>query len=138
MAHQPPPDVNLPTATGTTVLHLAVSKNHYDLVDFLIGKYGAKARVADKRRQTPLHRAAAIGSQPAIRRLVEARANVNAQDSDGWTPLHHALAEGHGDAALLLVSLGADASVESSAGETAAAVASEPVRRYFEARASST
>ena len=64
--------------------------------------------------------------------LVEAKANVNAKDRDGWTPLHHALAEGHGDVGVLLVQLGADPKAETGAGETPTAVANESVRKYFE------
>ena len=42
--------------------------------------------------------AAGKGQLSLLRRLIEAKANVNAQDSDGWTALH--LAAGGGDAAL--------------------------------------
>lgn len=132
MARDPTPDVNLPTATGATPLHLAVSKNHYDYVRVLVDEYKCAVSAKDQRGTTALHRAAAIGSQPIIRTLAAARANVNAADRAGWTALHHALAEGHADAAALLVLLGADALAETNGGETPAQVAnSDSVREHF-------
>ncbi|GEQ72265.1 hypothetical protein JCM33374_g5952 [Metschnikowia sp. JCM 33374] len=133
MERDPRPDIDLATNTGATGLHLAVSKNHYDLVSELIHTYKCSVRAKDRKGYTALHRAAAIGSQPLIRMLVEAKANINATDQDGWTPLHHALAEGHGDVGVLLVSLGADPSAETGAGETPADVATDDnVRKFFE------
>lgn len=134
MAHEPQPDINLATSTGVSGLHIAVSKNHYDLVKKLLHTYKALARVKDSRGQTPLHRAAAVGSAVEVKLLVEAKANVNATEKDGWTALHHALAEGHGDVAVLLVELGADKDAETSGGEKAVDVAPEGVRKYFELR----
>lgn len=133
MQRDPKPDIDLPTNTGATCLHLAVSKNHYDLVAELVRTYKCSVRVKDKQGYTALHRAAAIGSQPLIRILAEAKVNLNATDRDGWTAVHHALAEGHGDVGVLLVLLGANAKAETSSGETPAAVASdENVRKFYE------
>ena len=42
--------------------------------------------------ETPLHAAALHGNARALRLLVDAGADVEAQTSDGWTPLHYALA----------------------------------------------
>lgn len=132
MAHDPQPDINLATSTGVTGLHVAVSKNHYELVEKLLKDYKALARKRDSRGQTPLHRAGACGSSVAVKALVEAGVNVNATDKDGWTALHHALAEGQGDVAVLLVELGARKDVEGNEGEKPVDVAGEAVRRYFE------
>lgn len=64
----------------------------------------------DKRGQLPLHRAAAIGSIPIIKLLLdEGKSPVNATDADGLTALHHAISEGHGEAALVLLKAGAEA-----------------------------
>lgn len=132
MALDPTPDVDLATNNGTTAIHLATSKNHYDLVKLLLENYKASARVKDKKGVTPLHRAAAIGSQPLVKTLVGAKANVNAKDNDGWTPLHHALAEGNGDVGALLVQLGADLEAEASDGEKPVDVAcNDSVKNYF-------
>ncbi|CCE80353.1 Piso0_003469 [Millerozyma farinosa CBS 7064] len=134
MKLNPTPDIDLATTSGTTALHLAISKNHYDLVKKLITVYKASCRTKDKKGFTGLHRAASIGSQPIIKLIVEhGKVNINAKDMDGWTSLHHALAEGHGDAAVLLVGLGADPSITNGNDETPAQVAvDEKVRKYFE------
>lgn len=130
------PDFNVDqtTATGSTALQLAVSKNYYDIVSLLLEKHKASARLKDKKGSTAMHRAAAIGSQPIIKLLAAAKTNLNAKDSYGWTPLHHALAEGHGDVGVLLVSLGADPDVEGGDGEKPVDVANnEGVKKFFQA-----
>ena len=49
---QPELDVNLQTNSGTTCLHLAISKNNYDIVKELIETYKANCRIKDKRVYT--------------------------------------------------------------------------------------
>ena len=132
LTHDPVPDIDLATGSGTTALHLAVSKNHYDVVKQLIQKYHCSTRTKDKLGRTAMHRAAAIGSQPIVRTLVDARANINAKDSDGWTPMHHALAEGHGDVAKLLRECGGDPEIRNNDGQLPVQVAvDDNVRKYF-------
>lgn len=78
------------------------------------------ARVKDKRGQLPLHRAAAVGSIPIIKILLEeGKSPVNATDMDGLTALHHAISEGHGDAAILLLKAGAEPDKRDSTGNLA-------------------
>ncbi|MCJ1269164.1 hypothetical protein MMC22_009053 [Lobaria immixta] len=62
----------------------------------------------DRRRQLPLHRAAAIGSVPFLKLLLEHKSPINTSDVAGFTALHHAISEGHGDAALVLLKAGAE------------------------------
>lgn len=133
MGRDPRPDVDLKTNQGTTALHLAVSKNHYEVVRFLVVDCKCSCRIKDRNDYTPLHRAASIGSIPIIKILVEyGKININAKDRYGWTSLHHALSEGHGDAAVLLYNEGADPSIENSDGETPLQVAADDkVRSYF-------
>lgn len=50
---------------------------------------GASARTKDRRGQLPLHRAAAIGSVPLVKLLLENKSPVNATDASGQTALHH-------------------------------------------------
>ncbi|KAK6455670.1 ankyrin repeat-containing domain protein [Scheffersomyces xylosifermentans] len=127
------PDIDLTTGQGTTALHLAISKNHYDLVKKLIIDYKCSCRIKDKKGFTPLHRAASIGSQPIVKLLVEkGKVNVNAKDNEGWTSLHHALAEGHGDVGALLVHLGADPTIVNDEGNKPIQVSvDEKVARFF-------
>ena len=56
----------------------------------------------------PLHRAAAIGSVPIVKLLLDNKSPLNATDVSGYTALHHAIAEGHGDTALVLLKAGAE------------------------------
>lgn len=89
-------------------LHFASSKNNIATVRTLIANK-CSARVKDKRGQLPLHRAAAVGSVPILKMLLEeGKSPVNATDGDGYTALHQAIAEGHGPAAIQLLKSGAD------------------------------
>ncbi|GAV52650.1 hypothetical protein ZYGR_0AG06410 [Zygosaccharomyces rouxii] len=125
------PDLNLATNQGITALHLAVSKKHTRICEFLLNN-GASVRVKDKRSQLPLHRAAAIGSMGMVDMLCRAGSPLNRNDNEGWTPLFHALAEGNGDVAVLLVKHGADPDLESADGSKAADFAvNDQVKQYF-------
>lgn len=134
LGHEPTPDANLQTNNGSTPVHLATSKKHFDIVKELVSK-GASVRTKDKKSQYPLHRAASVGSLPLVEYLVkEGKSPINAKDISGWTALHHALAEGFGDVAVLLVKLGADYNVEDSDGNTPLKVAvDDKVAQYFKA-----
>jgi ankyrin repeat protein len=98
-------DVNfVPSDTGETALHNALVKPaspHFDLVvRVLLGK-GANPNVATKpnvetgafmrdcrtKGETPLHRAAAFGTEDAIQMLLDAGAVIDARDMNGETPL---------------------------------------------------
>src|SRR5271156_4718171 len=79
----------------------------------------ASARTKDKRGQLALHRAAAVGSVPILRLLLENKSPVNGTDMDGMTALHHAISEGHGQAALELLKTGAEAGKENVDGRRA-------------------
>lgn len=63
----------------------------------------ASARTKDKRGQLALHRAAAVGSVPILRLLLQNRGPVNATDVDGMTALHRAISEGRRQAVLELL-----------------------------------
>ncbi|KAG7829017.1 hypothetical protein KL920_002810 [Ogataea angusta] len=131
--HDPAPDVNLATSSGQTGLFYAVSKGHYDVVEYLVTEFKASARIKDKRAQLPLHRAASIGAEKICELLVKkANSPLNAQDIYGFTALHHALSEGHGDLALKLVKLGADFKVADKDGQLPVDVAvDDKVRKFF-------
>ncbi|KAI1821094.1 ankyrin [Xylaria intraflava] len=91
-------DPNQKTHNGQTVLHFVASKNHIEIARKLFdNKPPASTRVRDKRGQYPLHRAAAVGSVPMVKLLLENRSPLDATDNAGYTALHHAVAEGHGE-----------------------------------------
>ena len=86
---------------GDTALHLAAAGYRIEIVNHLL-KAGADPNAAtNHRRSTPLHYAADGSINcPAwdekrqlktIGRLLEAGANINAQDQNGATPLHRAV-----------------------------------------------
>lgn len=79
-----------PTRLGSrqTALHFTASKNNLDTAKKLVA-HKASARVKDKRSQLALHRAAAIGSVPMLKLLLDNRSPLNATDVDGMTALHH-------------------------------------------------
>jgi 26S proteasome non-ATPase regulatory subunit 10 len=105
---------------GQTALHFCASKIALDLARLLLKQSPpASARIKDKRGQLPLHRAAAIGSVPMMKILLDAKSPLDATDVDGMTALHHAVCEGHGDAALLLLTMGADFEKEDRDGKRA-------------------
>ena len=71
-----------------TALHFTASKNNLDIARKLMA-HKATPRKKDKRQQLALHRAAAIGSVPMLKLLLDNQSPVNATDIDGMTALHH-------------------------------------------------
>lgn len=98
-------DANVADAvTGETALHAALCKANrpiYDHVVRVLLHHGADPdrqtvpgqptdafmRDVRTRGETPLHRAAAFGSEAAVRMLIEAGARLEARDAHGDTPL---------------------------------------------------
>ncbi|KAI5920766.1 ankyrin repeat-containing domain protein [Camillea tinctor] len=130
-------DVNQKNNNGQTVLHFVASKNNLDVARKLFdSKPPASTRVRDKRGQYPLHRAAAIGSVPMLKLLLENRSPLNATDNVGYTALHHAIAEGNGAAAIALLKAGAETDKRDFDGHMALDLAPDKeVRKYIEREA---
>ncbi|ELU45502.1 ankyrin repeats (3 copies) domain-containing protein [Rhizoctonia solani AG-1 IA] len=74
--------------TGLTALHAAASRGKVAVVRWLIEECG-----------TSLHKAALNGHLSVVTYLLgpEAKADVHAQDADGWTALHNACSKGYLD-----------------------------------------
>ena len=66
---------------------------------------------------TPLHYAAQEGKTKKIRMLVEAGADVNRMELNGFAPLHLATGEGHAKAVQALLAAGADMEIENPLNE---------------------
>ncbi|EIT74719.1 proteasome regulatory particle subunit [Aspergillus flavus] len=125
-------DVNAKSNSGQNALHFATSKANLSTVRTLIANK-CSARVKDKRGQLALHRAAAIGSSPIIKVLLQdGKSPVNATDMDGLTALHHAISEGHGEAAITLLKAGAETDKKDADGNLAIDMAPDTsVRTYI-------
>lgn len=85
----------------STALAIAVTRSgsesereralYLELVDLLLA-HGADPNHADTRGWTPMHKAASVGSLPALRAMRNIRpprqGTCNNQDKTGWTCLH--------------------------------------------------
>jgi ankyrin repeat protein len=121
-------DVNArETQLGETALMWAASENHPDVVKALLAK-GAEVDARSKTLTFPKDRfglegvltilprgnwtalmyAARDGAPEATRELLDAGAQINAQDPDGTTPLVRAIWNSHYDTARVLLERGAD------------------------------
>ena len=140
-------DVNAKDKEGGTALMWATFKNRTAIVKILIDK-GADVNARDNRGSTALMMAAINGhtdivalleaARAAIARLfiavkannasqvneaLEAGANINAKDSDGWTALMWALGEGYTAIAKALIDKKADVNAREGRGWTALMIA---------------
>jgi ankyrin repeat protein len=112
-------DVNSAQPDGSTVLMLAVERNHPEIADLLI-RAQANVNAANEYGATALFVASANGHVALIRRLLEGKANPNAPLLSGETPLMAAVDNGHLDAASTLLERGAEVNAkETNGGQTA-------------------
>ncbi|CAL1539874.1 unnamed protein product [Lymnaea stagnalis] len=81
---------------------------------------------------TALHVASAKGYIKVMNILLEAGADVNAEDFDGWTPLHAAAHWGQEEACKLLVDNMCDMSHKNKAGHTAFDLAEKDMLKHLE------
>jgi len=69
----------------------------------LLAALGANIKARDKWGFTPLHAAAAQGSQSLVELLMAKGADVNAKNNSGYTLAQLAIAQGHRTIAKLLI-----------------------------------
>ncbi|KAF7794562.1 hypothetical protein EIP86_005697 [Pleurotus ostreatoroseus] len=84
------------TRSGLTALHVSASRGYLDVVKWLVEECGAIPDMEDKEGETALHKAALHGHLGVIKYLLPGRADVQAQDADGWTALHNACSKVRG------------------------------------------
>ena len=111
-------DVNGRDSLDQTPLIAAVSQNSLVAVQEVL-KRGAKLDIVDKAGWSPLHFATFFSDQTDVMKLLlDAGANVNAQNDRGITALYFAAATGHEAQVKLLLERGADRTIASKAGWT--------------------
>ncbi|KAL6760393.1 hypothetical protein V8C86DRAFT_2555004 [Haematococcus lacustris] len=87
------------------------------LCAMLEGGRDVLAQALDENRRSALHFAAALGKQDCVRLLLEAGANPNLQDKDGYTPLHMAAGYMHTQAMAVLLEGGSDPQLRDNTGK---------------------
>lgn len=104
---------------GYTPAYLAAECNHTDTLQLLVA-HGAAVNAANSYGETPLHVACLYGHSAAVRILLEARADVHAQSTDGFgnMPAHLAACNGHVECLQLLLDYRADPQGRDGRGRT--------------------
>lgn len=113
---------------GDTALHLAAAGYRVEIVRRLLGAGADPNAAANHRRSGPLHYAAdgyvngpawdAKRQARTIGVLLEAGADLNAQDKNGAAPLHRAVRTRSAAAVRCLLEAGADAMLKNKPGST--------------------
>lgn len=99
-------------------LHLAAYFNLPELASDLIIDPESSIDTVSETNDTPLVWAAEMGSTECVRLLLDAGANPNEFEYDGWSALHWAARNGHAEVAELLLESGAKIDQRDSKGNT--------------------
>jgi cytohesin len=115
-------NVNAQDEGGTTPISMAAFAGEHEAVLALIAAH-CNVNIASNSHLTPLHDsvfALARNRGIIVRTLINAGANLDAQDDLHWTPLHwHARLDIQGTSVRLLVQAGANREIRNIRGETA-------------------
>ena len=115
-------NVNSEDEWGDTPLYIASFLGYVELVEELIMN-GADVNIKGGARlekeglglcETALHGAARRGHEEIAEMLINAGANVNAQDKNGCTPLYRACVYGHEEVVEMLLEKGAGVAIENN------------------------
>ena len=72
---------------GNTPLHVAVSKEHQDIVELLLNTSGIDVNIQNNQGDTPLHIAVSKDNEELVRLLLSKKAEVNIENKGKKTPL---------------------------------------------------
>ena len=113
---------------GDTALHIAAAAYRVEIAKLLLGAGANVGAAMNHRRSQPLHYAAdgyldnpnwnAKRQVRMIEVLLEAGADIHAQDKNGATPLHRAVRTRCAEAAKALLAAGTDATLRNKPGST--------------------
>ena len=120
-------DVDMPSATGLTPLHVAGMHGSTLCIPYLVSM-NSDLTIVDHFGRLALHYAAESGHVSSCMQLVASGQDLNAQDNDGNTPLHMA-ARGSSKASTYLIEIGANLSIRNNRGWTPLQSASVPMYR---------
>lgn len=104
---------------GKTLMHLAASSGHLNILELLLKKVPVKSEVCnlvDDKGFTPLINATVSESSSAMNELIKVGAKVNSVTKDGASSLHFAAADGSLERMGILLKNGADLKLMSSSG----------------------
>lgn len=113
---------------GDTPFLIAVRKGREPLARTL-AELGANVNHQNRMRRTALHEAAQAGAMSLVKLCLTYRARLDMQDANGNTPVHLAAARTQVETVEFLVRAGARPDIVNRAGQTAFAVAHEPLQR---------
>ncbi|RAL65362.1 hypothetical protein DID88_000930 [Monilinia fructigena] len=99
--------IDVPAELNRTALHIAIERRHEAVVKALI-EAGANINFSDKRKLTPLMKAAVTNLPKVVHLLVENGANIDAKGFANFTALSLAAASGNFEAVKKLLGAGAD------------------------------
>ena len=115
--------MNARDATGWGPLHWASFVGREDIIRWLITKGAEVNRPEDS--VSALHVAAAWGKRECVLELLEAGAELNVKDPQGWTPLFWCAYSGRNKLLEVLIKRGADVNVRDDHGRTPLHIAAE-------------
>ena len=138
LLHAAGADVNAVSSYGTTALMYAAIKGRPETTEWLL-KHGADVQLRTTLKQTALNLVAGGPSEkedvpnrknfPVVAKLLlDAGAEVDSRDKDGWTPLYAAASCGETEIVKVLISAGADVSARDY-GKGAMPLAATPLHQ---------
>ena len=119
-------DPNVVYGDGGTVMHWAVRMKDNRFLEEAL-KHGANPNIVVKGsmfEDTPIFRALSQGIEK-VEILLDAGANINAQDGFGWTPVMDAMIGIRSDLVIYLLERGADYKIKTNEGSTLANIVAD-------------